>query len=59
MIIESLIKQVGFRAKEKLLAEHPDVTDVEEEIKALDAERKKQIDELGGQLGFGDDDEDK
>ena len=59
MIIESLIKQVGFRAKEKLLAEHPDVTDVEEEIKALDAEREKQIDLLGGQLGFGDDDEDK
>lgn len=55
-IIESLIKQVGFRAKEKLLKEHPDVEDVDAELKALEDERAKQVKDLGGALGFEEDD---
>lgn len=51
-IITNILSQVGFRAKEKLLAEHPDVTDVEKEIEALNAEREKSMKELGSDLGF-------
>ena len=44
--IESILSQVGFRAKVQLLKQMPNVTDVEEELEALKLEQAEQVTEL-------------
>lgn len=51
-VIELLIQQRNFRADEELLKEHPDVEDIEAELLAIKTQRDRELDELGGSLGF-------
>lgn len=55
-VITSLLSEVGFRSTRTLLEQHPDVDDVDEELKRLDDEAKALEKRLGGDLDFEDDD---